>query len=828
MTAAAAADRVVVLGIRHHGPGSARSVLAALDELRPSIVLVEGPADAGPLLEWAHSDDMQPPVALFAHAVDRPGHAVFWPFAVFSPEWQAIRWAAEHAVPLRFCDLPAWSVLAGSGVRHVAADARPNASPAARVPDGGDAEGSGAGASGTSGPARRVPVGDAEASGAGASGPARPAERHRPDVSTGSAEASDPNIGAAPDEEIVVADDSRGDPIALLAGAAGYDDPERWWDDVVESRTGGLAAFDALTEAMAELRTVVPPDSPREAAREERREAHMRQAIRTALKDTDGVIAVVCGAWHAPALAGRLPPASADIATLRGLRRRKVALSWVPWTHSRLAGSSGYGAGVTSPGFYHHLFTAPDHPAERWLTAVAGALRGHDMPVSTAHVIEATRLADTLAGLRGRPSPGLLEVRDATLAVLCDADPVAAGFVTSELEVGELLGRVPDDAPAVPLAADLTVTARSLRLKIDPQEKIVDLDLRKPQDRAKSALLHRLLLLGIRWGTPTEPSRQSTGTFGETWSLRWDPELAVAVAEAAGWGSTVPTAAAAKVADTARTSTDLASLTQLCEQVLLADIAEVLPEVLQELDRRATHDTDVGHLLQAVPALVRAVRYGDVRGTATDGLGELARQLVARAIAGFPSAISGLGDTSAVTMRDRLDSWHAAVDLLVRTGRGEPERESWFRMLAEQLDRTDVHGLLAGRIARVLIDRGVVPADEAARRLAARLSVGPTASDKARWIEGFLSGTGLLLVHDRDLLRVLDGWLTALDPLDFLEVLPLLRRTFGEFAAAERENIGAVLADLDSEVRHDAGELPDIGRAAAALRTVALILGGGR
>ncbi len=107
--------RVAVLGIRHHGPGSARSVLAELDRLRPDMVLVEGPADAAPVLPLAADPGMVPPVALLAYAPDAPRVSAFWPFAVFSPEWQALQWAAGHQVPVRFCDLPASVLLASRG-----------------------------------------------------------------------------------------------------------------------------------------------------------------------------------------------------------------------------------------------------------------------------------------------------------------------------------------------------------------------------------------------------------------------------------------------------------------------------------------------------------------------------------------------------------------------------------------------------------------------------------------------------------------------------------------------------------------------------------------
>lgn len=102
----------LLLGVRHHGPGSARAVRAALDAARPRVVLIEGPPEADVLIPLAADEDMRPPVALLGHAVDEPGRSAFWPLAEFSPEWVAIRWALEHEVPARFIDLPAAHTLA--------------------------------------------------------------------------------------------------------------------------------------------------------------------------------------------------------------------------------------------------------------------------------------------------------------------------------------------------------------------------------------------------------------------------------------------------------------------------------------------------------------------------------------------------------------------------------------------------------------------------------------------------------------------------------------------------------------------------------------------
>ncbi len=66
-----------VFGIRHHGPGCARSLRAALEQLEPDIVLIEGPPDAQGVLPLLAHQDMKPPVALLIYVPDKPKHAVF-------------------------------------------------------------------------------------------------------------------------------------------------------------------------------------------------------------------------------------------------------------------------------------------------------------------------------------------------------------------------------------------------------------------------------------------------------------------------------------------------------------------------------------------------------------------------------------------------------------------------------------------------------------------------------------------------------------------------------------------------------------------------------
>ena len=763
MAASAPPDvEVAVLGIRHHGPGSARSLLAALADLGPDQVLIEGPADADALVGWAASPQMQPPVAILAYAPSEPRRAAFWPFASFSPEWQALTWSARQQVPVAFCDLPAAHTLA------------PDESGAA-VPDL---------------------------------------------LSDADDDAPDDDAGDPDQPRRVV----RRDPLATLAAAAGYDDAERWWDDVVESRLDGSSPFPALLEAMAELRGALPETDPREARSEARREAYMRKCIRAAVKAGRRRIAVVCGAWHAPVLTWPLPPASTDNATLRGLPKTKITTTWVPWTHQRLSYASGYGAGITSPGWYHHLWSAPDRPVARWLTRVAGALRTRDLPVSSAAVIEAVRLAETLASLRSRPLAGLAEVSDATLAVLCDGDETALRFVTDELVVGQATGQVDPGVPTVPLEADLNATCRRLRLKREAGVKLHDLDLRKPIDQQRSVLFHRLRVLELGWAAPAESEVSGRGTFRETWQSSWRPELALTLIEAAVWGTTVPTAATAKLADV----TDGGSLVQLTsavERALLAELPESLRRLLDALAQRAALDADVVHLMDALPALARAHRYGDVRGTDTSALAAVAGTMVVRVCAGLAPAVLGLDPEAAREMRQRLDRVHHAIGLLAADDSADTRlRDEWLDTLAGLLDRSDVPAEITGRLVRVLFDAGRIA--DGPVRVHRALSYGATAADKAAWVDGFFADGALLLIHDVELRGLVDEWVAGLTDDEFTDVLPLVRRTFSTFTPPERRLIGERLAAARTRGPAPVGaDSYDLELAAPALAVVDQILG---
>jgi hypothetical protein len=754
MAADEAPERLHIFGIRHHGPGSARSLLAALDRLDPAVVLIEGPPDADEIIAFAASPAMAPPLAILVHGQDDPANASFYPFAVYSPEWQAMRWALAKGRLVRFIDLPAATRLA---LRRESASEEP---------------GRGRGED------KDTPEGASE-------------KGERETVST-----ADEAGGAVRQEQPELAAIRR-DPLAYLAEIAGYEDSEAWWNALIEQGANAPSIFAAIESAMTELRAHVdtlPALSEAEQRLEEQREAHMRLAIAATLKETDGAVAVVTGAWHVPALRRKVA-ASKDRTLLKGLAKIKVTSTWVPWTDTRLASASGYGAGVASPGWYAHLWKefkrhdaggdlSPRVFTARWQTRVAGLLRENGSQSSTASVIEAARLAESLAALRDLALPGLDEMREATLATLCQGEVAPWRIIEANLVIGGAVGEIDEGVPQMPLQADLVRWQKKLKLKPEALDRDLSLDLRSESGLTRSLLLHRLALINVPWGRLLDAG-SSRGTFRENWKLRWEPEFAVNLAEALVHGTTIEQAAGNAAIAAARKAQSLGQVSEAVKGCLLAGLTEAARVTISMLQSAAATTSDIGALASAIPPLATILRYGTAREMPANELRRLVTSLAEAVCSGLVYACRSLQVEEAAALRSKLTDLDRAI-LLIES---EPITTDWRRALKRLADDRETHAILRGFAVRKLYDQGELPTAGAGLHLSRALSRAVPPIEAGHWLDGFLSEAGQILLYDTVLVGLIDAWLCALGDEDFITLLPMLRRAFSGFDRSERRRL---------------------------------------
>ncbi|MEH1099543.1 DUF5682 family protein [Micromonospora sp. CPCC 205561] len=758
LDALAGSVRPYLIGVRHHSPALAAAVPALLDAAAAEVVCVELPGDFQRWLPYLSDPAARAPLALVGgHGADGP--MGFYPFADFSPELAAIRWARQRGVEVVCCDLP----LTDPGwTAEQAAD------------------------------------------------PGTPAE-------AASTTGDDP----APDAGKALPGPRRSGYAAALSASGTGRDGDDLWDRVVEVRAPGCPP-EAVRRAALGVGWAMRTDSAAGdgvPARDLARERHMRRVLAEAGADGRRVAAVV-GAFHAPALLPDPPGAGVAVASARPgttpadpVRSATTppgtavtagggtaVTSLVPYAFDLLDSRSGYPAGIRDPRWQQSVLAAAGDPeriraaAARAVTDLCRELRAAGHTAGTGEAAETVRLADDLARLRDLPAPGRGEVLEAVTTVLGQGELLGRGRVLAKaLEtvlVGTERGRVAPGTPRSGLGPAVEAELAALRLPDpdSPKSREVRLDpLRTELDGRREILLQRLQVCGVGYGEAIAVSGTGDGAALTTrWQLAWTPSVAARLDLVGVRGVTAALAAAGTLRE--RFRREAADGGPTAAQLLtgLQDAARCdLPELVADrLELAAAVLPGTGTLPELLAALdlLEALRREHLPGTTADGrarAAELAVVLLDAAVRGLP----GLAGSDAAADAAAL------VDLAVRAG----EDRIGLRLdeALGHLARTGsplIQG--AALAARVLLD--LTGVDVLGTRVAGWIDAA-TGPDTRRYLSGLLAGV-LTAAHP-----LLQSAPAALDPLleridrladaDFLDRLPALRGGFDVLTPAARDRL---------------------------------------
>ena len=588
-------------------------------------------------------------------------------------------------------------------------------------------------------------------------------------------------------------------------------DPE-WWEHLLEegfSGSGEEVATDPFQSLQVLMRHVRSESGGAGDPHDPHREAWMRQALRQAERElaadrplggTPARLAVICGAWHLPALeldVPGIPTEAEDAARLSQLSAVATRSLWVPWSDRRLGSNTRDGAWIEDPGWARHLWENGADAGPAWAARVTTALRARSLRsvASAAESVEVVRLAETLAALRDRSRPGRAEINDALLTVRGAEERTELADLLQQLMQGDREGSVPDDPAGSPLVRELIGRCREHRLPVTATPSELTLDLREPADRARSQLLHRVSLLGTGWCQHLEAADlgRRVGLFEEYWRLAWSPAVDLALVTAAQWGPTIEQASSACWRRLLNETSQLPELVALTPRILAAALPEAIAPLLERLHRLTVSTPEIERLLAAFPPLVHWQRYGDIRGiplSMLSGLGELIDALGTRICLVLPEKGSALSPDLAAPLSLRLHEVNRAMLRLDPTS-GLPE--CWWRALREVLDQRQADPRLAGRAFGLLLTARRLTLPEAERRFAHALSKPGDLAPIAAWLEGLYVDSGETLDYQDEAVGLLDLWLRMVDDSSFRRLLPVLRRTFSHFPWPLRQRLAGSL-----------------------------------
>ncbi len=712
---------VHILGIRHHGVGSSEMIKTRLEELKPDIILVEGPPEIEEQLKLIGHKDLKPPVAIIVYDEKNLDRYSFYPFAEYSPEWVACEYANAHQIPIKAIDLPA-------KISYVLSDK--------------EAE-------------QKETVQDDE-------------------------EQKESALNGEEQKQLAR------DPISYLADIAGYPTGEAWWDEQFELVQNREAKehFESITLVMKSLREEgITSSLDQENVL---REVYMRHIIRATINEMYQQIVVICGAWHGPELVDIDAKDKADSKLLKSLPKSKIKMqcSWIPWTNSRLSRYSGYGAGITAPGWYEHRWTQKEDLEISWLTKVATLLRKEGIDVSTAHVMEAYRLAHSLAMLRDHPVISAQDLHDAIKTVICQGDEIIYELIRKHLLIDEKIGSLPEDIPKVPLQQDFEAQVKTLRLKLSAMPKLHNLDLRKPLDLKRSIFFNRLKILGLEWAESKVVRKK--GSFKEAWELTWDPKMVVLLIDKSSFGTTIEFATQGVIRHSLDQKSEISAFVKLIDLCIPAQLFSSMDEVLAKISQLTSISRDTEDIMRSLPRLINISRYGDVRKTDIEQIDHIILRLFNKVSVTLANSCYGLDEDNSNILFNLI----ADLDRSLKLIEDKDVAARWIQTLEEIVAKDGIHMVIKGCTIRLLFDQQQIDEKELSTLLSYHLSPNNDAIDVANWIEGFLRGSGLILIYDNRIWNLIYEWVSSVPSEQFIELLPVLRRAFSKFPFGERRQIG--------------------------------------
>lgn len=697
------------LGIRHHGPGSARALKAALVKIKPDVILVECPADASPALQKLLIDQISPPTAIAIYDPKSPGQSLFYPLTVFSPEWISILYAFEHGIPLIPIDLPSGAKL------------QPKYAPKQTK--------------------------------------------------------------------------NENNHLDQLFRSAGIEEAEKWWDRQIEELNHSDELFHYIFELMEFWRS----DREEESDTTLVREAFMREQIRKQLtKQSFQTMAIVTGAYHIGVLRPDFINRKTDKELLSKIKTSKTVASWIPWTYHRVSQQSSYGAGVKYPGWYQHLFHYGYRHPDRWFAQSAEVLRKKEIKIPPSRVIDSTQLALALARVRGLQYPGFNELKEAFEACMADNQKAYWEIIKKELLIGSEFGSVGSYANEHPIEKDFISRLKAYRMHAlvkKKEQKSKKLDLRISKHLEISQFLNQLHFLGVFFGRLSEDATSSISSFSEMWELQWSEEFQVSLMQGGIYGNTVYSAARAIVEEAILTQPELNSLTDLLLHSLLAGLTEPVKSMLPTLKKEVSLTDDFSKLIPAATTLTTACKYGNIREYDSALLFPIVHQLLVRICIGLPSQCINIDASYAKKTQGQLEMLHSTINMF-----NQKELQNlWLDALTSINQNEMSHPLLLGFTTRLLGEMKIISQKELYLQFSFALMGKRKASDKSLWIEGYLSSGLLGFFYDKKLLLEINNFIHLLNPQEFLEVLPILRRSFSHSSQRDRSRLFNLLTKIDEK-----------------------------
>lgn len=561
-------EHPVCFGIRHLSPAGAYHLRRLLDEREPELILVEGPSDFTALLGDIAGAETKPPIAVMAYTKESPIRTILYPFAEYSPEYQAVLWAKDHGVPCRFIDLPSGVFL---GIQRPVTETT--------LSDDSAKQGSG--------DVYRLLDSQCE---------------------EGSHEAFweyTMEHSQTPEE--------------YMAGAAVFGEELRsltagndsgWPEILVREAYMRRQIARAAAEGFAPERTVVVTGAYHTAGL-------LSDAPAMTDKERGKLPAVECSVTLMPYSYYRLSSRSGY-----GAGNKAPFYYEMVWRsfleQDRELALYTYLTSISTYQREHGFMVSSAEVIEAVeLSKSLAALGGHSLPA----LCDLRDAAVTCMG-HGHFSEIALAAADTEIGTVTGSLPQGVSRTSLQDDFYRNLRDLRLEKYRSEVAESISLDLRE-NLSVKSEAAAF-------RDLNRSFFLHRLRVLNVGFGK-LQPLRQEDATWAEAWTVKWTPEVEIELVEATLKGDTVTGAASFSMRERAREATEISAAAKLLEESYLCGMPEMVAYITDILQHLAADSSALTDLAASAESISVVMRFGDIRRLDSAPLVPVLEQIFLRA-----------------------------------------------------------------------------------------------------------------------------------------------------------------------------------------------------
>lgn len=757
---------IILIPIRHHSPACSYHLINMIDKEKPDIILIEGPENAGSLMDIIADDTTIPPFAIYYSYNDKKGiisddkkqYKCYYPFTDYSPEYVAIKKADELGIKSEFVDLSYADII------------------------------------------------------------------NNQNYGMGLLKEGKNNYN----DDYLLANNEYILRLCEKAGTRNFDEFWEKYYEINGLISNDEEWFDKLYDYCKIAREHTSKEVLVKEGNIAREICMAYNILNEAYNNPSKKIMVITGGMHTIALYDRIRLGLADTQKeYDNLMKRKInsenqEVYIIAYTEEALASLNGYASGMPYPGYYESVWkqivesknevdSAYYSNALSYIIRAARQIRKEDGGLSTSDEISAYAMATGLAELRGKAAPGAYEIYDAVLSCYVKGEVTTWGMKPLEvLEkelTGDRIGKLGDKANVAPIVQNFEKLCKKYKVDMSTIEKEKILSFySKDSHKEISRFLHRLSYLKVPFAYmskgPNLQKKTDKNLIRETWKYKWSGGVFAALTDVSVYGQTIEEAAGTMAESELKKQLNAKEAAILYTHIFEMGLMKYAGLMNEKLKETVIKDDDFYSLSEALSYFEVLIKMSSLYSF--DGDIKEITGVTVRKILIILNDYTRIKDENLKLLMDTLKRIYHLTKEYDSMDKPLADIRALVSVLKDMTGDTDINPGLNGCVYGILYATGNADTDTV--KQAAFGYLGGTKEQNmkvAAFFRGLFFSAKDIIFADEGFITIMDSFFAKIQADEFMRLLPEIRMAFAFFTPLDIERIAKMAAKIHGKCKSD-------------------------